>query len=203
LDSMDVSQLNLILQDTSTRLDKLETLLAHNKYRSIHKAPKLIFDEQLNKEAEIYAKQLSKRGTLEHTKSTLYGENLAMKCMAPQEQEPSGQFFTTLWYEEVCNPGYNFDNGQFSMPTGHFSQVIWKDTKQLGIGKAISIREGIRCLYVVARYKPPGNYQGEFEKNVLKGDFDSSICESINSKRTSTPRYFSKKQKSKYGTWIL
>ena len=47
---------------------------------------------------------------------------------------------------------------------GHFTQVVWKSSKELGVGKATS-RSG--RIYVVANYYPPGNYQGQFAQNVL------------------------------------
>jgi Cysteine-rich secretory protein family len=47
---------------------------------------------------------------------------------------------------------------------GHFTQVVWKSSKELGVGKAKS-RSG--RIYVVANYYPPGNYQGQFAQNVL------------------------------------
>ena len=52
------------------------------------------------------------------------------------------------------------------METGHFTQVVWKNTKEVGFGVA-STKDKSRC-YVVANYYPAGNYQGQFPKNVLR-----------------------------------
>ena len=49
------------------------------------------------------------------------------------------------------------------MATGHFTQVVWKATTNLGIGRAVSNSNN---LYVVANYFPGGNMGGEFEANV-------------------------------------
>jgi len=55
-------------------------------------------------------------------------------------------------YEEICNPGYNFDKRTKQPGTGHFSQLVWKNTNRLGIGLAVSNHaEGESCSYVVAR----------------------------------------------------
>ena len=62
---------------------------------------------------------------------------------------------TDMWYEEISNPGYNFNDPGFSNGTGHFTQVVWKGSTKLGCG--------IAGMYVCCRYSPPGNYMGQFE----------------------------------------
>lgn len=47
---------------------------------------------------------------------------------------------------------------------GHFSQMVWKDTKQLGIGLAKG-KNG--AFYVVANYSPRGNIINRFTSNIL------------------------------------
>ena len=66
----------------------------------------------------------------------------------------------------MTTPGYDFNNpGWNANPgTGHFTQVVWKASTQLGIGKA----EKNGCIYVVGRYSPAGNMGGQYKSNVLK-----------------------------------
>ena len=48
-------------------------------------------------------------------------------------------------------------------------QVVWKGTKAVGVGIATTPEpddQGFYESYVVARYYPAGNYEGEFESNV-------------------------------------
>ena len=69
-----------------------------------------------------------------------------------------------LRYDE--HRDYNYNNGGFSMETGHFTQMVWKSSTKFGIAKATGISNGMKCTYVVARYLPAGNVSGQFKKNV-------------------------------------
>ena len=58
------------------------------------------------------------------------------------------------------------DNG-----IGHFTQVVWKKSTKLGIGRATGKIDGLidmHCTWVVGRYSPAGNVLGRFKENVLK-----------------------------------
>ena len=46
---------------------------------------------------------------------------------------------------------------------GHFTQIVWKESKKLGIGKAQSSSGKI---FVVANYDPAGNWKNEYVANV-------------------------------------
>ena len=47
---------------------------------------------------------------------------------------------------------------------GHFTQLVWKDSKEMGVGRSQS-KDG--TWIAVANYLPPGNVIGEYPKNVL------------------------------------
>ena len=68
---------------------------------------------------------------------------------------------TDMWYNELHNPGYNFNNPGYSSGIGHFTQVVWKGSTKLGCG--------VSGMYVCCRYSQAGNMNmpGYFEKNVL------------------------------------
>ncbi|KAH8419017.1 hypothetical protein KR222_000773, partial [Zaprionus bogoriensis] len=89
---------------------------------------------------------------LKHSKGP-YGENLCYVSSDPLN-------CVQLWYDEIKD--YDFDNPGYSPETGHFTQLIWKESKSMGIGEHTA--DG--TSYVVARYKPPGNVEGEFPDNV-------------------------------------
>lgn len=54
--------------------------------------------------------------------------------------------------------------GENSLEAACFSQLIWKDTKEVGFG--VVENEGI--FYFVAEYFPSGNIPGEYGKNVFQ-----------------------------------
>ena len=66
------------------------------------------------------------------------------------------------WYGEVKNHNYS---GDWKSNTGHFTQIIWKDTKEVGFGKC---RDKGGNIYVVANYYPAGNVLGYFKYNVSR-----------------------------------
>jgi hypothetical protein len=49
--------------------------------------------------------------------------------------------------------------------SGHFSQVVWRNSTELGMGMA---RDRSGKVIVVANYNPPGNYIGQFAQNVSR-----------------------------------
>ena len=82
-------------------------------------------------------------------------------------------------YNEVCHPGYDFSNGAFGSGTGHFTQVVWKESTVLGIGRVEVKQGGMECAYTVGRYKLAGNMMGSFNENVPKGFFNSTYCATV------------------------
>uniref|UniRef100_A0A1A8UTJ6 Golgi-associated plant pathogenesis-related protein 1 n=1 Tax=Nothobranchius furzeri TaxID=105023 RepID=A0A1A8UTJ6_NOTFU len=145
-----------------------ELLQSHNEYRRKHQAPPLKLSSKLSREAARYADSLSRTRILKHSEESSRGscgENLAWASY-----DQSGKDVADRWYDEVKK--YNFSRPGFSSGTGHFTAMVWKSSKQLGVGKAIA-SDG--SSFVVARYLPAGNItnQGHFETNVLSAKTSS------------------------------
>ena len=51
---------------------------------------------------------------------------------------------------------------------------MWKESLELGIGKADVNKNGMKCTYIVGRYRPAGNMIGDYAKNVPKGSFNKA-----------------------------
>jgi hypothetical protein len=75
----------------------------------------------------------------------------------------SGSTPTTDWYNEISS--YDFSSPGYSDATGHFTQVVWYSSLQLGIG--IAFNNDGSGFTVVANYYPAGNVIGAFPANVL------------------------------------
>jgi len=139
-------------------------LKKHNELRKKHGSPAMTLDNKMNEEAEAWAKENARNRRMKHSEREDrhgHGENLWYGCGYDPVQA------TQDWYDEMTDPGYNFNNPGFNQNpgTGHFTQVVWKASTKLGIGKWTA-DDG--CVYVCARYSPGGNMMGDFEANVKK-----------------------------------
>lgn len=135
-----------------------QTMLAeHNKDRAQHCAPPLSWSPQLAQVAQTWANSLRDRGCLfEHSRGS-YGENLAAGTTGALPPEA----VVAMWYDEVAK--YRFPDGGFGMDTGHFTQLVWRSTTQVGCG--MSQCKGMDIW--VCNYDPAGNVEGEYGSNVL------------------------------------
>ncbi|XP_053551401.1 Golgi-associated plant pathogenesis-related protein 1-like [Bombina bombina] len=135
-------------------------LSAHNAYRKRHGSPPLQLSRELSNSAQQWANYLLSIRTMKHSGSG-YGENI---YYAYGFKELKGQQPVDSWYNEIQY--YNFSQPGFAMNTGHFTQVVWKDSKLLGVGVAT---DGKGLFYCVGQYSPAGNVMspGYFERNVL------------------------------------
>ena len=109
-----------------------------------------------------YSEALASTRILKHSPESSRGQRGENLAWASYDQ--TGKEVADRWYSEIKN--YNFQQPGFTSGTGHFTAMVWKNTKKMGVGKA-SASDG--SYFVVARYFPAGNVvnQGFFEENVL------------------------------------
>lgn len=65
-----------------------------------------------------------------HRPNNDYGENLYQII----NRDPTADDAVKGWYDEIAK--YKYSKPGFSPATGHFTQVVWLDTTEMGAGKA-------------------------------------------------------------------
>ncbi|XP_055620130.1 uncharacterized protein LOC129764733 [Toxorhynchites rutilus septentrionalis] len=139
-----------------------ECLKTHNEYRTKHGVLPLKLNKRLCRYAEEWAKVIAARGVLVHRSNSQYGENIFCSWSSPNANVViTGREPVENWYSEESTHVYGKEPA--TLKTGHFTQVVWKDCRELGVGVA---RNRSGQIFVVANYDPPGNYIGSFAKNV-------------------------------------
>ena len=132
---------------------------AHNQIRTTEGKPPLKWCQECANAAQEWADKLAQNGTLTHGNlghgsNHPKGQNLAM----------GGKNFditkaVQCWYQEKSK----YENqGPENGGCGHYTQLVWKDTTHVGIGVSQIGNKRI----VVANYHPPGNWSGQYRRNV-------------------------------------
>jgi glioma pathogenesis-related protein 2 len=121
---------------------------------------------------------------MQHRSNSKYGENIYMMGAARPPVKVTGKMPVDEWYKEIKY--FAFGSGGLSSQTVHFTQVVWKSSKRIGVGRATnryrSFKKRLRqkkndlfiiycrlgCTYIVTNYDPPGNLAGKFNSNVPK-----------------------------------
>ena len=138
----------------ATAAEIQEWLDAHNKHRSLHGVPPVTWSNTVAASAQAWVDTCPSG----HSSSS-YGENMSY---ASYSRTPTN--VVDGWYSEVSL--YDYNNPGFSYATGHFTQVVWKNTTQIGCGYRTGC-SGPWANIWVCQYNPPGNYAGQFPANVL------------------------------------
>lgn len=145
-----------LMVSASDRTANLEArlLAAHNRERAALGVPPLAWDSALAADAASWAGSLARSGTFEHSQAdTAQGENLwagARGAWSPEEM-------IGAWIAEKRGyaPGVLRDSDVDKV--GHYTQVIWRDTRKVGCALAPGRTEDV----LVCRYARAGNVIGE------------------------------------------
>ncbi|KAH8255604.1 hypothetical protein KR038_007103 [Drosophila bunnanda] len=133
-----------------------EILNTTNKYRALHGCPALTVNAEMNKIAQEWANHLRDKNMMQHRPNPKYGENIFLSG----GMDVAGDLPVEMWYREISS--YDFNKAQFAPTAGHFTQLIWKASREMGAGVA---RKADRT-WVVCNYNPAGNVVGQFKENV-------------------------------------
>lgn len=133
----------------------------HNRLRAKHSAPPLTLNPAISRYAQEWANNLAARNTMQHRTSGKYGENL-YACFG--KVDVTGEEAVRSWYNEIKDYRFGQSNPSNFSQVGHFTQVVWKSSRELGVG----IAKNGKNVYVVCNYDPPGNFSGKYPDNVSR-----------------------------------
>lgn len=156
-----------------------EILELHNSFRAIYGAPDVVLSEtlcqQAKKEAQNRVTEYINTGgfSLINDPDRSYNDNIWAK-QSSSTFKLRANTVVQQWFNEKDK--HDFKNNNFQEKSGHFSQLIWRSTDEIGVGFALNRTnppEGQLPKYVyvvVVRYTPPGNIldSDAFEDNVGK-----------------------------------
>ncbi|MCD7451628.1 hypothetical protein HAX54_012890 [Datura stramonium] len=130
-------------------------VILHNKARAEVGVPlpPLKWNDTLAAFAHEYASTRLGDCKLVHSQSPVYGENLAMST-----GDISAVQAINLWVDEKSNYDYESNTCKEGTMCGHYTQVVWKNTLQVGCARLQCANGG---WFVSCNYYPPGNYIGE------------------------------------------
>ncbi|KAL7804892.1 PR-1-like protein [Trichoderma aethiopicum] len=123
-----------------------------NTYRKEYNASSVHWNTTLEKFASAYL-QNDTTCKFAHSGGP-FGENIAIGY-------PNATAAVEAWGNE--DREYNFAKPGFTEETGHFSQLVWKNTRAVGCGRKLC---GERGWFVVCEYWPRGNVGGEYADEV-------------------------------------
>ncbi|XP_070573550.1 Golgi-associated plant pathogenesis-related protein 1-like [Ptychodera flava] len=132
------------LGEDATSFDS-QMLEAHNYFRCLHGSPSMTTTAEMKTRATTAVGNSAVTGSLQYT---FRGQNLAMISMPIADATGFG--LTKLWYNEIKE--YNYDD--FTHSAGHFTQVVWSASVNLGCAHAEDINGNTQVTCV---YDPPGN----------------------------------------------
>jgi len=140
--------------------DAQAALNFHNKVRKDVGTKPLQWSTELAAYAQEWADNLAQKNCeLEHRPHSgefkqIHGENIFWG---------SGSGYTALnasesWYSEIKVYKHGPLTSENWSDAGHYTQMVWKDTNEVGIAQAVCVSGEI---IIVANYDPAGNYMGE------------------------------------------
>jgi len=162
-----------------------ECLNAHNVLRALHPGTgAMTWNDDVAKGAQEWANYLATLGKMEHASGTGLGENLYTSWWGLSGcGSATCSAAVRAWYMEINDYDYATHDRKATSPgkaIGHFTQVVWKGSTEVGAGIAYGKRiekvtnaDGVEeekvynAVYIVGRYKPPGNYGARRPENVL------------------------------------
>eukprot|EP00090_Calanus_glacialis_P028815 TRINITY_DN46223_c0_g1_i1.p1 TRINITY_DN46223_c0_g1~~TRINITY_DN46223_c0_g1_i1.p1 ORF type:complete len:226 (-),score=51.03 TRINITY_DN46223_c0_g1_i1:15-665(-) len=133
---------------------------------------KLVWNDDLAEIAQRWTDQCNELGPHDDSRGKLdgtpVGQNQAMSMtsqqMSAQDIRASFANMPQGWYDEVEDPGFDrngVDNFSFNSGTGHYTQVVWADTDEVGCGLVYYLDGSWFTTLVHCNYATAGNWGGQ------------------------------------------
>jgi uncharacterized protein YkwD len=132
-----------------------------NQKRAIHHAPPLQYDPIIAATAQQWADTIAS-STIRHS-SSVYGENIHVRYgLGNLDNQTLILNAIQSWYDEIRN--YNFQNPVITSNNGHFTCLVWKESRVYGIGIT---RNGDRVFIVMNTFPRQVNDRIALLANVI------------------------------------
>ncbi|XP_077298261.1 venom allergen 5-like [Arctopsyche grandis] len=126
----------------------------------------LEWDSELAQGAQAWAnkKIFAHNSSKKHSKFTV-GENLYMSFTSNHsDTQPYWENAVNSWFNEYKD--YKYRPLVSDPKTGHYTQVIWADTKYVGCGMSTYMSQGMLSKLYVCNYGPAGNFINQYPYKV-------------------------------------
>ncbi|CDJ37363.1 SCP-like domain-containing protein, putative [Eimeria tenella] len=154
-----------------------DCVIEHNKKR-VGKLKKPLMPMERNSDAVYqaltYAKYVMEHGCpFKHSGADGFGENL-YATSGPQAMCSDA---VGAWYNEIKHFNGKYPGGNWTLKSGHFTQVMWSGSTELGCARTVGCGSSI----LICNYKPPGNWSGEppFSEEVWNSIMSASSAPAV------------------------
>jgi hypothetical protein len=143
--------------------DFVNSILAvHNRERNAVGVPALVWSNELASDAKAWVEHIAATGEFAHDPNR-QGEGENMWKGGTCEGRCPDYFSTADKVQSWVDEKKDYHGGVLTpenwYPTGHYTQMVWRDTTHVGCAAANG-KDG-NWDYLVCRYSPPGNYMGQ------------------------------------------
>ncbi len=146
------------------------TVAAHNVWRQAVSAPDMAWSNTLAATAQEWANFLaSPKGgcRLEHRPrkgkhARPFGENLYQAFSSPKPPQLSPKEVVDAWGGESENYDANTHTCSPGKVCGHYTQMVWRDTRFVGCGMTACQTNNFHAIIWVCNYDPYGNIVGQY-----------------------------------------